>query len=86
MIAVLMGIILVSCRPTAVVVKERPVAPVVVRPAQPYPHYVWVEGGWFKKGDKYTYRQGYWAPPRRKAYRPGYWRQTNRGWVWIPGR
>ncbi len=84
---IILFFMLAGCRPSAVVVRERPVAPaVIVKPPRPYPNYVWVEGGWFVTGNHYSYRQGYWAPPRRKAYRPGYWRNTRGGWVWVPGR
>lgn len=77
----------VGCRPAAVVVRERPTAPVVVvKPPMPHANYVWVEGGWMVTGNHYTYRQGYWAPPRRKAYRPGHWKHARGGWIWIPGR
>ena len=77
-----------SCRPTAVVVKERPAVPVYVRPAAPRPSYIWIDGGWVRNGRSgYTYRQGYWAAPRKShSYKPGYWRQTRGGYVWVPGR
>ncbi|CAN5845771.1 hypothetical protein BH11BAC4_BH11BAC4_11910 [soil metagenome] len=77
-----------SCRPAAVVVRERPAPPVYVRPVAPAPSYVWVEGGWISnRRGGYAYRQGYWATPRRNhSYRPGYWRQTRRGYVWVQGR
>jgi len=87
-ILVIASVTFVSCRPSAVVVRERPVAPVYVRPLAPAPGYIWIEGGWIGNGrGGYSYRQGYWAAPRRShSYRPGYWRQTRRGYVWIPGR
>jgi len=79
-----------SCRPTEVVVKERPVAPVYSRPHSPGPSYVWVEGGWVRSRGTYVYRQGYWVASRpryqTRSYKPGYWRQSRGGWVWVPGR
>ncbi len=81
------AIVLTSCHPTEVVVKERPVAPVYTRPHSPGPSYIWIEGGWVRSRGAYVYRQGYWAKPRyhNRQYRPGYWRQTRGGWVWIEG-
>ena len=56
-------------------VKVRPVAPVgvVVRPAQPSPHHVWVGEEWRPQGSGYVYAGGHWeAPPHA-------------GWMWVPG-
>lgn len=76
-----------SCRPSAVVVKERPPVPFYTRPAPARPGYVWVEGGYVRSGRGYVYQQGYWAPPRQgRTYRQGYWKNTRRGYVWVPGR
>lgn len=84
---IIIAIIFTSCRPSAVVVKERPVAPVYVRTTPPRPNYVWVEPGYVRVGSGYAYRQGYWIAPRaNKVYRQGYWKNTRRGYVWVPGR
>src|SRR6266481_4882748 len=56
-----------------------------VRPVQPGPDFVWVEGYWYPVGNHYKWHQGYWtrAPyggarwlsPRYEGreYFPGYW-------------
>lgn len=86
-VLVICSILFVSCSPGSVVVRERPVAPVYVRPIQPYPSYVWVEGNYVRNGHGYVYRQGYWTAPRRgRVYRQGYWRNSRKGYVWVPGR
>jgi len=78
--------LLMSCGPSEVVVRERPVEPVYVRPATPGPGYVWVEGAWVRSGRSYVYRQGYWARPQYgRTYRPGYWVQGRRGWYYKQG-
>ncbi len=83
-----LAIFLAGCGPSAVVVRERPVAPVVVRPVAPGAGYVWVEGNYVRRGRGYVYSPGYWAvPPRgRSAYRPGYWVQSPRGYYYKRGR
>ncbi|MEP6713419.1 MAG: hypothetical protein ABJA37_13420, partial [Ferruginibacter sp.] len=77
--------------PGQVVVRERPVAPVYVRPIAPSAGYVWIDGGWIRNGrNGYVYKQGYWVAPRpqyrNRPYSQGYWKQTRRGYVWVPGR
>lgn len=73
-----------SCR-TAVVTKPAQPA-VVVRPPQPRPEYVWVDGEWYRSGGNYQYRQGYWVAPRGgRAWTPGHWEKTKKGWYWQKG-
>ncbi|MEO6538483.1 MAG: hypothetical protein ABIT07_13195 [Ferruginibacter sp.] len=84
-------IVITSCGPSKVVVREKPVAPVYVRPLAPAPNYVWIDGGWVKNSRKrYVYKHGYWVSPRPQyrniSYTQCYWRQTRRGYVWVPGR
>ena len=86
-IIVMASISLVSCAPSAVVVRERPVEPVYVRPVRPAPTYIWIEGEYVRSGHGYVYRQGYWAAPRRgRVYHKGYWKPTPNGYKWVPGR
>ena len=87
-IILLILITLAGCGPSAVVVRERPVAPVVVRSAAPGANYVWVEGNYVRRGRGYVYSPGYWAvPPRgRTVYKPGYWVQSPRGYYYRKGR
>jgi WXXGXW repeat (2 copies) len=69
-------------------VKIRPTITIGVRPPPPSPRHVWVSGEWNPNGDRYDYREGYWAEPRRRhgRYSEGHWRQTRQGSVWVPGR
>jgi len=77
----------IGCRPSAVVVRTRPVAPVYARPIAPGPSYVWVDGEWFLRGNQYYYKQGYWINPgRRHSYWvSGHWKNRRGGSYWVPG-
>lgn len=81
-------IFLSGCGPSAMVVRDRPMAPYYARPAAPGPGYIWVNGEWLRRGRHYNYRQGYWAPPRPRyhQYREGRWQQRRNGYYWVPGR
>ena len=72
-----------------VVVKVRPVAPVVVKPACPAPGHVWVSGSWKwnKKTRNYVWVDGHWVKPHRlgAGWIDGHWRTTRGGWKYIPG-
>ena len=75
-----------SCGPSRVVVKERPVAPYVVRTAPPYPNAVWIDGEWRRRGGRYQYVQPHYVSPRNgRAWVPGHWVTTRRGNVWVKG-
>ncbi|MEP7228662.1 MAG: hypothetical protein ABI691_00340 [Ginsengibacter sp.] len=76
-----------GCGPSAVVVHTRPAPPVYARPIAPGPNYVWIDGEWLHRGRHYTYRKGYWAPPRARyhQYMGGHWQQRRSGWYWVPG-
>jgi hypothetical protein len=90
-ILMLMAIILfvVSGAEAQVIVKLRPVAPVVVKPACPSPHHVWVGGSWKwnRKTRNYIWMDGYWVQPRKHSSRlvNGHCRTMRRGWKYIPG-
>lgn len=73
-----------SCKTT---VATRPAQPaVVVRPPQPRPDYIWIDGEWYRTGGKYQFRQGYWAPPRGgRKWAPGHWEKRRGGWYWQKG-
>ncbi len=87
-ISIIAMVSLASCGPTSVVVRERPVAPVYVRPLAPSPAHVWVDGYWVRGRNGYTYRNGYYRlPPRgRTYYTPGYWVRGRNGYYWKNGR
>ncbi len=51
-----------SCK---TVVTDKPEgSALVVRPAQPYPNYVWRNGEWYASGGVYHWREGAWIAPR----------------------
>jgi hypothetical protein len=78
--------VLGGCAVERVGVAVQPRRPVYVRPAAPYPDYVWIDGNWVWSNRHYVWREGYWAPPRRgRAYVPGRWMQTPRGYRWRKG-
>ncbi len=81
-------IFLAGCGPSSIVVRERPAPPYYARPAAPGPNYIWIDGEWLRSGRHYNYRQGYWAPPRKRyrQYSAGHWQQRRNGWYWVPGR
>ncbi len=87
----LSSMIFFSCAAHAhpgVVVQVRPPAPrvVVVKPAKPHHHAIWVPGHWEWRKNKYVWKNGYWVKPRKGyVYVPGHWAERDRGWVWIPG-
>ncbi len=90
-----LGFLLAGCytaahpsRPPGVVYV--PVAPppakIVVRPAPPARHSVWIPGYWYWHGDRHLWRHGYWhRRPPRKHWVPGYWKPYPRGWVRYRG-
>ncbi|MFC0514488.1 hypothetical protein ACFFGT_09760 [Mucilaginibacter angelicae] len=81
----LTGSLFASCAGQAYVT-ERPVEPVYIRPVAPYPNAVWVPGEWVWRGNRYVYRQGFYARPRyNHVYVQGHWQPTNRGYVWVRG-
>ncbi|MEO8766540.1 MAG: hypothetical protein ABI416_19725 [Ginsengibacter sp.] len=84
----IIAIFLAGCGPSAVVVRTQPPPPLYSRPIAPGGNYVWVDGEWVGRRHGYVYRQGYWAPPRRRYhhYLSGHWQQKRQGWYWVPGR
>ena len=70
------------------VVTERPADSniVVVRPPQPNPAYVWVDGEWYSRGGRYYRSEGRWVIARRgHAWAPGNWQKGRHGWYWAGG-
>ena len=82
-----MVILVSSCGPSRVAVRDRPVAPFVVRPAAPYANAVWIDGEWRWRSGRYEYIHPHYVTPRRgRAWVPGHWTSTRRGNVWVKGR
>lgn len=67
-------------------VSERPVAPVMVRPAPPYAGAVWIPEEYMWSGGSYVYVAPHYVHPRGgRNWAPGYW-NTHRGrQVWVKG-
>ena len=71
-----------------IIVKIRPRAPVIVRPAQPSREHVWIDEEWEPNGGNYRYSGGHWEAPPHPGYmwRPGHWRHHgHRGDEWVRG-
>jgi hypothetical protein len=68
-------------------VQIRPVYPVMVKPPQPSPVYVWINEEWEPSGNSYRYTGGHWEAPAQPGYyrRPGYWQRSKHGNRWIQG-
>ncbi len=82
--------IALSAGAQTIYVKVRPPVPtaVVVRPAQPSPHHVWVAEEWTPRGGTYVYSGGYWAAPPHPGWMwiPGHWKKhTQYGEYWVAG-
>ncbi|MBB6499979.1 YXWGXW repeat-containing protein [Pedobacter cryoconitis] len=74
-----------SCAP-AYYVDSRPVEPVYVRPAVPYPNAYWVPGEWEWRGGGYVHVNGYYVRPRpNHVYVQGYWGRARHGYAWHRG-
>lgn len=70
------------------VVTERPsdTDVVIVRPNQPGPDYIWIDGDWDYRGGKYYRNQGHWVQQRKNHnWVAGHWVKTGRGWYWSKG-
>ncbi|MEO8822985.1 MAG: hypothetical protein ABI366_05365 [Ginsengibacter sp.] len=81
-------IFITGCRPSRVVVRERPVEPHYVQPLAPGPNYIWHNGEWIRHGNTYIFHKGFWikAPSHRRYYTTGHWQRRRAGWVWISGQ
>ena len=56
------------------------------RPPRPYANYIWVGGDYYRRGGRYVYHPGYWAPPRvGYNYHPGGWINSPHGNYWRRG-
>ena len=82
----IMAVAISSAADAQFVVKIRPAAPVIIRPAAPSPRHVWVAGDYVWRGNQYVWTDGYWAiPAAGHRWAEGHWKNTRRGWVWVPG-
>jgi hypothetical protein len=63
-----------------------PARKVVVRPAKPHVHSVWISGYWDYRGGRYIWVDGHWVNPKKgHVWVDGHWRKTQRGWIHVPG-
>jgi hypothetical protein len=73
------------------IVRLRPVAPAyeVVRPPQPGPRHVWIEGHWRwdRRRGGYVWVEGHWIRARHgQVWVNGHWEDVpGQGSRWIPG-
>ncbi|HWQ53873.1 MAG TPA: hypothetical protein VN442_09315 [Bryobacteraceae bacterium] len=44
----------------------------VYEPPCPGPGYLWVPGTYYRVGPRYSWRSGYWTPPRHHGWRGGH--------------
>jgi hypothetical protein len=73
--------------PVAVVeVDEDPPPPrVVVTDVRP--GFVFVQGRWYRQGNRWEWRDGYWERSRAgHTWEQGRWERRGRGHVWVEGR
>jgi len=87
LILIIIFVSISACRPSRVVVRDRPPEPHFVQPLAPGPNYIWHSGEWIRNRNTYIYRKGFWikAPSYRKYYVPGHWQRKRAGWIWISG-
>ena len=60
---------------------------VLIRPARPSPHHVWIGGHHIVTSGTWVWVRGHWAKPphNRATWMPCHTRQKNKIWVWTPG-
>jgi len=57
-----------------------------VRPPQPGPNFVWVDGHWKWNGHRYAWVDGHWVKGKSgKQWVDGHWKKTPKGHVWVAG-
>lgn len=84
--AMLGATLFTSCATRAtLVVRERPVEPIYVRPEPPAPGAVWIAGEWEWRGGRYVFIRGHYVVNETRAWVPGHWRATPGGYVWVRG-
>jgi len=59
-----------------------------IRPLQPSPLHIWIDGDWLFNRQSHTYVQkvGYWEKPNQhRTYVSGHWQKSPRGNYWTAG-
>ncbi len=66
-------------------VEEEPPPPRVVV-VESRPGFIWVEGRWYRNGNRWDWRDGYWERERSGyVWEQGRWERRGRGHVWVEG-
>ena len=84
---ILVFVFFLGCKPSRVVVRERPVQPRYVQQPAPGPNYIWHNGDWIRNGNSYVYHQGFWLKPpsNHKNYIAGHWQSRRAAGFGFPG-
>lgn len=73
-------------RPGVVVVNDDPPPPRAYV-AENRPGYVWVQGRWDRRGNRWEWMDGHWERERANhRWEQGRWERRNNGHVWVEGR
>ncbi len=73
-------------RPGVVVVNDDPPPPRVYVPEN-RPGYIWVQGRWDRRGNRWEWMDGHWERERANhRWEQGRWERRNNGHVWVEGR
>jgi len=71
-----------------VLTKPTPPPAVIVKPASPFPHAVWIEPEWRWDAPTrtYVYLPGHWVKPHGEViWVPGHWISVPGGYTWVAG-
>lgn len=72
--------------PAVVVVEEEPPPPRTVV-VETRPGFIWIEGRWHRRGNRWHWEDGYWQRQRAGyVWEQGRWERRGRGHVWVGGQ
>ena len=78
-----------ACATKTIYISKQPPAKIVeVKPIQPHPNMIWIEGHWkwHRRAHKYVWVPGRWQKVKKnRIWISGSWENTHRGWIWIEG-
>lgn len=76
----------VTTEPAYVEVDEAPPPPRAVV-VETRPGFVWIEGRWYRSGNRWVWMDGHWENERAGyVWEQGRWETRGRGHVWVEGR
>ena len=64
---------------------EPPPLRVEIRPLQPTPEAIWIDGHWAWRAHQYVWIDGHWDRHPHGAWIPGRWDHRERGYFWTRG-